>query len=109
MWIFVLSILPRSPIIPLISLHLVPSLLILRGQILHSKPTLLGIAPSVIELIYWTFLISIPYGEGLDRLLEGGKSKGGGTSGSYGKELPQHLEEPTCKSSETWLSTAESS
>jgi hypothetical protein len=54
-----------------------------------------SIAPPIFESIYWAVLVSIPYGEDLDRLLDGAVSKGGSSSGSFGQEIPRHIEEPT--------------
>lgn len=59
---------------------------------------MLALAPTIVEIVYWSALISIPYGEGLSRLLASSVSKGGGSAGSYGEELPKHVEEPTCES-----------
>ncbi|WVQ79432.1 hypothetical protein IAT38_001530 [Cryptococcus sp. DSM 104549] len=88
-----LTIIPDAPILPLLTLHLVPALLAFRSDVLQ-RPSGLGIACSALEVVYWVVLISIPYSANLDRLLEGGVSKGGGSSGSYGSHLPKHCEEP---------------
>jgi hypothetical protein len=54
------------------------------------------ILPTVVETVYWAVLMSLPYATPMSGLLFGRSSKGGGTLGNYGKELPAHLEEPTC-------------
>ena len=57
--------------------------------------------PIAVELAYWTVLISIPYADPLDRILKGGRTKGGSSSGSYGTKLPRHFEDPTSAFSKT--------
>ncbi len=95
-YLLLLIFIPSSPIPILLTFHLVPALLVLRTSIINPHTTIIAIAPAIVELLFWTAIISIPYAEPLDRLLDGSKSKGGGSSGSYGSELPRHLEEPTC-------------
>ncbi|RXK42365.1 ATP-binding cassette transporter [Tremella mesenterica] len=95
MWICLLALLPSAPITPLITLHLVPALLLLRHHVITGGVGAIEFVPIVVELLYWLVLISIPYTPKLDRLLAGGRTKGGGSSGSYGAKLPRHLEEPT--------------
>ncbi|WVQ80023.1 hypothetical protein IAT38_002124 [Cryptococcus sp. DSM 104549] len=94
-WLTVISLIPRSHIAPLLTCHMVPSLLLFRSLVVQPHTSLLKIACSVVEAVYWVALVSVPYYEGLDNLLEGGKSKGGGSSGSYGTKLRKHCEEPT--------------
>lgn len=89
---------PRAPLQALITLHFPISLVLLRSAVIRSDYTLLTIMPVVVEGIYWSALISLPYGESMTRLLKGGKSKGGGSTGSFGKDLPRHPEEPSCTS-----------
>lgn len=93
-----LAFLPHAPVERLLTIHLIPSLLLLRSAVINKQDSALDIAPLVVEIVYWSALISIPYGENLSRLLNGSVSKGGGSAGSYAKELPRHPEEPTCKS-----------
>ena len=97
-YVLLLALHPSSPVTILLTFHLVPSLLVLRSTIITPHTTAIAIAPTVVELVYWAAVISIPYGDPLDRLLVGAKSKGGGSSGSYGSDLPKHVEEPTCTS-----------
>ena len=97
-YLVILSFFPLFSLAGLLTLHLVPALLILRSTIVSPNTTFIAIAPSVVELFYWAAVVSIPYADPLDRLLEGAKSKGGGSSGSYGSELRKHIEEPTCTS-----------
>ncbi|KAK8854514.1 hypothetical protein IAR55_003253 [Kwoniella newhampshirensis] len=93
-WLTLLAFSPHSPITPLVTFHIVPALLLFRSALLSPHTSGLNIASLVYEIVYWMALISIPYYEQLDRLLEGGHSKGGGSAGSYGEKLPKHYEEP---------------
>ena len=99
MFILLLSFTPRPPLAILLIIHLVPTLLLLRSHILADRPSILDILPTASEVIYWMGLMSIPYAAPLQGLLSAGRSKGGGSLGSYGTKLPRHIEEPACKSS----------
>ncbi|ORX38217.1 ABC transporter type 1, transmembrane domain-containing protein [Kockovaella imperatae] len=91
----VLALIPRSPLTYFLSAHIIPSLLLLRSAVIRSHTRPLDLAPPIFEAVYWCLMISIPYYEGLENVLEGGRSKGGGSLGSYGAKLPRHIEEPT--------------
>jgi hypothetical protein len=101
--IAVLSFSPRGKVIPLLTLHLIPSLFLFRSSVIHHNATPIGITALVIELAYFFALICIPYQDSLDRLLGGAHSKGGGKSGSD-VPLPKHCEEPVC-TSDCWQYT----
>ncbi|WVR09322.1 hypothetical protein IAU60_006387 [Kwoniella sp. DSM 27419] len=94
-WLMLISLLSRSRIAPLLSAHIVPALLIFRSEVIQPTPSKLTIACVIVELVYWAAMISMPYSEQTGRILQGGVSKGGGSSGSYGKKLPRHPEEET--------------
>ena len=89
-------VLSSPPTIPLLTVDLFPRLLLFRSALISSDRSGLLIASTAVELVWWSILISVPYGETLDRMLNGGVSHGGGTSGSYGSKLPKHIEDPTC-------------
>ncbi|WWD19355.1 hypothetical protein CI109_103814 [Kwoniella shandongensis] len=93
-WLTLLAASPDAPVTPLLTAHIIPALLLFRSAIILPHTSGLQIASSVYEIVYWIALISIPYYETLDRLLIGGHSRGGGSSGSYGEKLPKHYEEP---------------
>ncbi|ODO06989.1 hypothetical protein I350_04354 [Cryptococcus amylolentus CBS 6273] len=93
-WITLMSALHR-PIIPILTMHLPVTLLLFRSTVIRQSASALSATCIAAELFYWFALISIPYEHKLDRLLEGGTSKGGGTLGSFGHSLPSHPEEPT--------------
>ena len=86
----------RAPVTPLLTLHLLPSLLVLRSVLIASQPSGLYIASLVVEIVFWVAVINVPYAEPLDRILDGAVSHGGGSSGAGGKKLPHHIEDPTC-------------
>lgn len=77
-----------------ISVHLFGTVIDLRSQILRHQHGI-SLAPLIVELVYWAMLISVPYGQTLSRLLADARSRGGASSGSYGHNLPRHIEEPT--------------
>ncbi|WVQ75171.1 hypothetical protein IAR50_004781 [Cryptococcus sp. DSM 104548] len=91
-WIALLAAL-HQPIIPVLTLHLPIKLLLFRSSVIQQSASALTATCIAAELFYWFALISIPYEHELDRLLEGGTSKGGGTLGSFGHSLPSHPEE----------------
>jgi len=93
----VLSFLPGTPVEILVTVHAIPAILLLRSAVIQPGTTVFGMAPTIAELVFWTALISIPYGEGLSRVLRGSVSREGGSDGSYGKQLPKHIEEPSCE------------
>ncbi|OCF40975.1 ATP-binding cassette transporter [Kwoniella heveanensis CBS 569] len=94
-WLVLISLFPKSRITPLLTIHLLPTLLLFRSNLVQPHPSKLRIASGIVEVVYWAAMISMPYSEGLDRLLSGSVSKGGGSSGSYGHNLPIHPEEQT--------------
>lgn len=100
-YISLLSFLPGTPIEILVTIHAIPAVLLLRSAVIQPGTTALGLAPTIAELVFWTALISIPYGEGLGKILRGSVSRRGGSDGSYGKQLPKHIEEPSCESTMT--------
>ena len=93
----ILALIPRSPLTYFLTINLPISLLQLRSDLIRSAHTRLSLASNVFELVYWCALVTIPYSEDLDNALSGSRSKGGGSLGSYGADLPKHIEEPTCK------------
>lgn len=94
--IALLAFSPRGKVIPLLTIHLLPSFFLYRSAFIRHEATPVGIAALVIELAYFFALICIPYQDPLDRLLGGAHSKGGGNSGSD-VPLPKHYEEPICE------------
>ncbi|WRT68702.1 uncharacterized protein IL334_005682 [Kwoniella shivajii] len=94
-WLALIALIPSSPLTAILTVHLLPTLIMFRSNIVQPHTSRLRIASGVLEMVYWVALISIPYSEGLDRLLEGGVSQGGSSSGSYGTKLNKHCEEPT--------------
>lgn len=76
---------------------MVPTLITLRSSILHSAPALDIVALSV-AIGYWAAMMAMPYAQPLSGLLLGAGSKGGGSSGNFGKDVSKHIEEPTCTS-----------
>jgi hypothetical protein len=94
--IFLVLAAPWASVTPILTLHLVPALVMLRSAFI-GKPSVMHVLPTVVELAYWAALVAIPYSSTLDRLLHGAHSKGGGSLGSYGTTLPDHVEEPTCE------------
>jgi hypothetical protein len=94
--IAILCFFPRGKVIPLLTIHLIPSLFLFRSSLIHHTATPISIITLVTELVYFFALICIPYQDPLDRLLGGAHSKGGGNSGSD-VPLPKHYEEPICK------------
>jgi len=78
-----------GPVTPLVTLHLTPMFLLFRTAVLNGTPWV-ALAPAVIEMVYWAALVSVPYYDGLDRLLAGAVCHGGI---GY-PEWPRHLEEP---------------
>ncbi|KIR99113.1 ATP-binding cassette transporter [Cryptococcus deuterogattii 2001/935-1] len=93
-WLTIISIIPHSHITPLLSLHSMTSLILFRTLMIHPNPSKLHIACFAVEIVYCIAMLGLPYHENLDRLLEGAKSKGGGSLGSFGSKLPKHCEEP---------------
>nr|XP_019045027.1 ATP-binding cassette transporter [Kwoniella bestiolae CBS 10118]OCF23957.1 ATP-binding cassette transporter [Kwoniella bestiolae CBS 10118] len=93
-WLALIALVPSSPLTAILTIHILPSLILFRSNTIQPHTSSLRIASGVVEVVYWVAMISIPYSEGLDRLLDGGVSQGGGTSGSYGEKLPKHCEEP---------------
>lgn len=96
-WLTIISIIPHSHITPLLSLHSMTSLILFRTLMIHPNPSKLHIACFAVEIVYCIAMLGLPYHENLDRLLEGAKSKGGGSLGSFGSKLPKHCEEPACE------------
>ncbi|KAK6910984.1 hypothetical protein I203_105019 [Kwoniella mangroviensis CBS 8507] len=94
-WLALIALIPSSPLTAVLTFHILPSLILFRSNIIQPHTSSLKIASGIVEVVYWVAMISIPYSEELDRLLTGGVSQGGGSSGSYGEELPKHCEEPT--------------
>ena len=90
-----LSFSPRGKVIPLLTIHLIPSLFLFRTSLITHTASPISIIALVVELVYFFALICIPYQDPLDRLLCGAHSKGGGNSGSD-VPLPKHYEEPIC-------------
>jgi hypothetical protein len=81
-----------GPAHPLLTLHLVPAALLFRSGALGNYPSsALGLAIVVWEGVYWATLACLPYYDRLDRLVEGGVSRGGAGVG------PKHIEEPCCE------------
>ncbi len=81
-----------GPALPLLTLHLVPAALLFRSGALGNYPSSrLGLAIVVWEGVYWATLACLPYYDRLDRLVEGGVSRGGAGVG------PKHIEEPCCE------------
>lgn len=95
-WIAVLSISPRGKVVPLLTIHLLPSFFLYRSAFITHSATGISIAALVVELAYFFALICLPYQDPLDRLLGGAHCKGGGNSGSD-VPLPKHYEEPICE------------
>ncbi|WWC71269.1 uncharacterized protein I206_105222 [Kwoniella pini CBS 10737] len=93
-WLALIALIPSSPLTAILTIHVLPSLIAFRSNIVQPHTSALIIASGILEVVYWIAMISIPYSENLDRLLEKGFSQGGGTSGSYGTKLPKHCEEP---------------
>ncbi|OWZ29769.1 ATP-binding cassette transporter [Cryptococcus neoformans AD2-60a] len=93
-WLSLISMIPHSHITPLLSLHSMTSLILFRTLIIHPNPSKLHIACFAVEMVYCIAMLGLPYHEALDRLLEGAKSKRGGSLGSFGSKLPKHCEEP---------------
>lgn len=86
-----------GPVLPLVTFHLVPALLLFRSAALGNYPGgPIGLVLVIWEGVYWAALASIPYHDRLDRLLEGAVSHGGTGAGKQGS-MPDHIEEPTCK------------
>lgn len=96
-WLSLISIITHSHITPLLSLHSMTSLILFRTLMIHPNPSKLHIACFAVEIVYCIAMLGLPYHENLDRLLEGAKSKGGGSLGSFGSKLPKHCEEPACE------------
>ncbi|KAI9634405.1 ABC transporter type 1, transmembrane domain-containing protein [Dioszegia hungarica] len=95
-YVALFSLMPRPTIAPLLIIHLIPTLLLLRSNVLQSAhPALADILPTVVEVVYWLMLMSLPYASRMQGLLSAGRSRGGGSLGSYGTDLPHHIEEPT--------------
>nr|XP_018261799.1 ATP-binding cassette transporter [Kwoniella dejecticola CBS 10117]OBR83957.1 ATP-binding cassette transporter [Kwoniella dejecticola CBS 10117] len=94
-WLALIALIPSSPLTAILTIHILPSLIAFRSNIVQPHTSTLRIASGIIEVVYWIAMISLPYSESLDRLLEKGFSQGGGSSGSYGEKLPTHCEEPT--------------
>lgn len=92
----VLVLIPGAPVEILLTIHVIPTILLLRSAFIQPGTSLMSIASLVLEVVYWSALMMVPYGEGLSKLLKGSISNGGGTAGSYGKQLPKHVEEPSC-------------
>ncbi|WVO14579.1 hypothetical protein L204_102214 [Cryptococcus depauperatus] len=93
-WISIISVIPGSHITPFLTLHTTSSLLLFRSLVISPNPSKLHMVCYLVEVVYWVAMTTLPYYEDLDRLLEGGKSGGGGSSGCYGVKLPRHQEEP---------------
>ncbi|GMK57331.1 hypothetical protein CspeluHIS016_0401650 [Cutaneotrichosporon spelunceum] len=75
--------------LPLLTVHLVPTLLLFRSSERANYPSSrLGTAIVGWEVAYWVVLVCLPYYEELDRLVEGAASRGGVMPG------PKHIEEP---------------
>lgn len=81
---------PRLPLLPLITCDLVPALLLFRSRAIRGASHL-ALAPTCVQLLYWSLLMSIPYYDSLDRILDGAISHGG----IGAPPLPRHIEEPT--------------
>ncbi|CAK9784394.1 unnamed protein product [Cutaneotrichosporon oleaginosum] len=80
-----------GPVLPLLTIHLVPALLLFRSAVMGNYPSSkLSLVLIVWESVYWAALMSCPYYDRLDRLVGGGVSKGGAGTG-----LPRHIEEPS--------------
>ncbi|WWC90401.1 uncharacterized protein L201_005336 [Kwoniella dendrophila CBS 6074] len=93
-WLSLIALIPSSPLSAILSIHILPSLLLFRSNIIQPHTSSLRVASGILEVVYWVIMVNIPYSEGLDRLMKGGYSTGGGSSGSYGEKLPKHAEEP---------------
>lgn len=94
----VIVLIPNTPVEILLTIHVIPTILLLRSAIIQPHTQPLVIASMVLEIVYWAALFVVPYGEGMSRLLKGSVSRGGGSAGSYGHQLPRHVEEPSCES-----------
>ncbi|ORY32179.1 ABC transporter type 1, transmembrane domain-containing protein [Naematelia encephala] len=90
-----ITLLPAVPLCTILTLHLIPALIEFRSLIVAPGRPGVGLAPPIVELVFWALLISVPYAEDMTDLLAGINSRGGGSSGSYGSKLPSHPEEPT--------------
>lgn len=90
-----LTLIPGAPVTVAVTLHLPFALILFRSAAIGPYSDLTHSIPVVIECLYWSALISIPYYDELDRVLAGAVSHGGGTSGTDGK-APANIEEPTC-------------
>ena len=75
---------------------MVPTLIALRSSILHGAQAL-DIVALAVAIGYWISMMAVPYADSMDGLLAGAGSKGGGSSGSFGKVVSRHIEEPQCK------------
>lgn len=89
-----------GPVLPLLTFHLVPALLLFRSAAMGNYPGgPIGLVLVIWECVYWAALASIPYHDRLDRLLQGAVSHGGTGAGKPGS-MPDHIEEPTCEFNE---------
>jgi hypothetical protein len=74
---------------------MVPTLISLRTSILHGSSAL-GIVSLSVAIGFWVVMMALPYAQPMSGLLLGAGSKGGGSSGTFGKDVAVHIEEPTC-------------
>lgn len=91
--ITLLSLLPSAPIMALLTLHLPIALLLARSAAMSTGESWVELLPVIVETVYWTVLVTVPYYEPMDGLLSGAASRGGLGAGP----IPNHLEEPTCE------------
>lgn len=94
MFVFIASLValrhPGLPILPLVTLDLIPALLLFRSDAIRGASRLV-LAPTCVQLVYWCTLMCIPYYDKLDRILDGAVSHGGIDA----PPLARHIEEPT--------------